>query len=157
MSQETCIALSAVFPLLLVTMAIEHRRVIRDVRRHQRLFNWIVESGMVAALIGLVVTVIGVQTDGIDGVLGFTGWATFVWSVFVLFGYLLWIVLQDRDDHKAAIEREEQESQQREREEQSQRERDAIDAERRSGGWWRRLARARDRLRAHRLEHDMQS
>jgi heme exporter protein D len=149
MSQATCIALSAVFPLLLVTMAIEHRRVIRDVRRHQRVFNWIVESGMLAALVGLVVTVVGVETDGIDHILGFTGWAAFAWSVFVLFGYLLWIVLQDREDHAAVIERERQETQRRERDEQARREREAIEAARRSRVWWRRFARrSRGRLRA---------
>jgi heme exporter protein D len=122
-------------------MAIEHRRVIRDVRRHQRVFNWIVESGMLAALIGLVVTIIGVQAGGLEQVLGLTGWATFVWSVFVLFGYLLWIVLQDREDHTAAIERERQEAERRERDEQARRERASIEAARRARVWWRRFAR----------------
>lgn len=144
MSQATCIALSAVFPLLLVTMAIEHRRVIRDVRRHQRVFNWIVESGMLAALVGLVVTVTGVQTDGVDKILGFAGWAAFAWSVFVLFGYLLWIVLQDREDHAAASERE-REAQRRERDDQARLELEAIEAARRSRVWWRRSGlRSRD-------------
>ncbi|MFS2242755.1 hypothetical protein [Microbacterium sp. OR16] len=123
-------------------MAIEHRRVIRDVRRHQRVFNWIVESGMLAALVGLVVTVVGVQTHGIDQILGFAGWAAFAWSVFVLFGYLLWIVLQDREDHAAVIERERQETKRRERDEQARVEREAIEAARRSRVWWRRCPRS---------------
>ncbi|MBW9121924.1 hypothetical protein JNB63_17640 [Microbacterium trichothecenolyticum] len=123
-------------------MAIEHRRVIRDVRRHQRVFNWIVESGMLAALVGLVVTVVGVQTDGIDQILAFAGWAAFAWSVFVLFGYLLWIVLQDREDHAAAVERERQEEQRRERDEQARRDREAIETARRARVWWRLCARS---------------
>lgn len=99
MSPATCAALSAVFPLILVTMAIEHRRAIRLVRRRERLFKWIVEYSMMGALIGLVIRVIGVQIDGLA-----TVWAIFVW-VFVGFGVLglgfmlVAIVEQDREDH----------------------------------------------------------
>ncbi|MGC5225449.1 hypothetical protein ACPW96_23030 [Micromonospora sp. DT81.3] len=60
MTPATCIALSALFPLLLVTIAIEHGRAIRFVRRRERIFKRIVEGSVIGSLIGLVIAVIGV-------------------------------------------------------------------------------------------------
>jgi heme exporter protein D len=136
MIQETCITLSAVFPLILVTTAIEHRRAIKLVRRRERVFKTIVEYSMMGSLIGLVMTVIGVQMNGLEQVGTFFVWLFFGFGVFGLGVMLIAIVEQDRDDHAVEVRRE-QEAQAQE----AERQRLALEAQRRSRSWLRRLVR----------------
>lgn len=134
MSQTTCIALSAVFPLILVTMAIEHRRALRFVRRREKFFERLVEYCTIGSLLGLVITVIGVQLDGLNFPATLIVWALFTISVFGLGVMLVAIIDQDRDDRADELRRE------RAAEEEQQRK--SIEQARRDGVWWRRRLRS---------------
>jgi hypothetical protein len=123
-------ALSSVFPLILITMALEHRRAIRVVDRRERVFKQIVEFGIMGSLIGLVTTAIGVQTNGLNFPFAVLVWFMFALGVFGLGVMLVAIVEKDRDDRADEIKREQDE-------EERQR-LHAMEAERRAGVWWRR-------------------
>lgn len=110
MRQETCMALSAVFPLLMVTIAIEHRRVIRSIVRGQKVFDYLVEITMGAALLGLVVSIIGVQVGELAIVFAAVVWICFGVGLFGVFFILIGSVSVDRDEHdKEAARRLEEE------------------------------------------------
>jgi hypothetical protein len=131
MTKETCIALSAVFPLILVTMAIEHRRALRFVDRREGVFKWIVEYGTMGSVIGLVMSVVGVQTNGLNLSFTIIVWALFAGGVFGLALTLVAIVEQDREDRD-----EDRRKEAAEHERQRLR---ALEVDRLNRVWWRRL------------------
>lgn len=127
MTKDTCMALSAVFPLILVTMAIEHRRALRFVQRREGFFQWIVERSTMGALAGLVMTVIGVQTNGLAMPFTVLAWFLFGFGVLGLTLVLVAIVEQDRADREAEVRRKAEDERQA-----------ALEAARRKP-WWRRV------------------
>ena len=139
MRSETCAALSAVFALLLVTVAAQHRRAIRKVRRRQRVFNWITDYSMMFALGGLVVTVVGVQVDGLAMIPNLWVWIAFGFSVAGMTFMLVNIIEDNKEDHASDLIREQQKA---EAEQELQR-LAAHEDERPGEVWWRRLRRLR--------------
>ncbi|MHC2999547.1 hypothetical protein [Microbacterium sp. HJ5] len=98
-------ALSAVFPLLMVTIAIEHRRVIRAIVRGQRIFDNLIEITMGAALVGLVISVIGVQLGELATAFAVVVWICFGVGLFGVFFILIGSVSVDRDEHDKEVAR----------------------------------------------------
>jgi len=131
MTQATCGALSAVFPLILVTLAIEHPRVLRHVQRNGPVLNNIIGYGMAASLAGLVASIIGVQIDGLPFFVSIFVWIFFGGSVLVIALVLMSIVQFEHEEHEEQL--------QREREALEHRRLAQLEAERRSRVWWRRL------------------
>ncbi|WP_203135342.1 hypothetical protein [Microbacterium sp. JZ31] len=89
MSGETCAVLSAVFPLVLLAFIAERRNLTMKARR-SGLFRQIAQSTAVAAVVGLPLTIFGVQREGLAGVAAVMAWALFGASVaglFVLTGF----------------------------------------------------------------------
>lgn len=76
MNSATCTALSAVFPLILITVVLERPRVSVKIRR-TRWFRRLMLTTFAASLIGTALSVIGVQLDGFG----------------LLAGTVLWLVL----------------------------------------------------------------
>lgn len=76
MSAATCAVLATVFPLILLAIAVDGRNVSPKLRRlkwHGRMVAWAVTCSVV----GLVSSVIGVQTNGLS-----FGWALWTWIFF---------------------------------------------------------------------------
>ncbi len=135
MSQETCMALSAVFPLILVTIVIEHPRVLRHVERNGPKLNSLIAWGMGTSLTGLVACIIGVQLKGLPLFIAALVWLWFGVSIVILAIVLMAIVQFEHEEHEENLKRE--------REAAEVAEAAAIDARRRSRVWWRRLLRTR--------------
>lgn len=76
MSQDTCAVLTAIFPLVLLTVVLERRTIHIKIRRRQW-FRRTVLATISASAIGLLLTVIGVQTDGLISILGLFAWIAF--------------------------------------------------------------------------------
>ncbi|NYE19609.1 hypothetical protein [Microbacterium immunditiarum] len=106
-------------------MAIEHRRALRYVQRREGVFQWIVEKSTIGAVCGLVMTVIGVQTDGLALPFTVLAWFLFGLGILGLTLVLVAIVEQDRSDREEDVRRREDER------------RAALKATRRRP-WWRR-------------------
>lgn len=87
MSQDTCAVLTAVFPLVLITVVLEQRSLHLNIRRRAWFRLWRVLTTC-WAIIGLVASVIGVQLEGLSGV-----WALFNWLLAGLAGLGLTFVL----------------------------------------------------------------
>jgi len=87
MSTETCTALSAVFPLILIA-ATQQRRDMHIRIRRLRFTRWVLLVAMAVCLAGLVYSLIGVQIGGFKGVA-----AIFVWALALIavgcFGYVI--------------------------------------------------------------------
>jgi len=132
-TQETCTALSAVFPLILVTLAIEHPRVLRHVQRNGPALNTVIGYGMTASLAGLVASIIGVQIGGLPLIVAISTWAFFGGSIFVIAFVLIMIVQFEHEEHEEELRRE--------RDEELQRAAVAREAHAKSRVWWRRFLR----------------
>lgn len=78
MPLETCMALSAIFPLIFVTCVLERRNAHMRIRRH-RVYRRANFAAFSFALIGTVYAVIGVQLRGFEVV-----HAVVVWGVFAV-------------------------------------------------------------------------
>lgn len=76
MSQDTCAVLTAIFPLVLLTVVLERRAIHIKIRRRQW-FRQAVLATISASAVGLLLTVIGVQTGGLISVLGLFAWIAF--------------------------------------------------------------------------------
>jgi hypothetical protein len=96
----TCGVLSAVFPLVLLTVAIERRSVSINIRR-TTWFRWIASIGVGACAIGLPMTVGGVAADGLEGLWGWTCWAAAAISFAVLAVVAMMIIVTSEveEDH----------------------------------------------------------
>jgi hypothetical protein len=76
MSPATCAVLTGVFPLVLLTAAVDRALISVKIRRlawFRSLVVWTVSS----AAIGLLLCVLGVQLDGLDFIWGVMAWAAF--------------------------------------------------------------------------------
>ncbi len=131
MDQDTCAALSAVFPIVLLTTAVEHHRLIQGIRRYRRVFDWIIDYGMIFGLLGLIMSIIGVHADGFDSVLSFFVWLLFGVSMLVVLLMLVGIIEQDREARAVALKLADDEHERQSIE--------AEEAQRRLNVWWRRL------------------
>lgn len=73
MTQATCAALAAIFPIILLTVAIEGR-LVTAVARRKRFYRFTVFAGLFGGLWGLILTVAGVQGGGLGAVPSFFAW-----------------------------------------------------------------------------------
>lgn len=105
MSEATCAVLTAIFPLVLLTVVLERRAVHINIRR-TKWFRVMTQVTVTASLIGLPLTVVGVQFHGLDWRLGWVAWLTFAAAFFGLGFNLLGAAASDeaREDGDAARE-----------------------------------------------------
>lgn len=75
MSKDTCVVLTAIFPIVLLTVVLERRAIHLNIRR-QGWFRWATQIIVLACALGLPLTVLGVQWDGLKLVLGLIAWLT---------------------------------------------------------------------------------
>ena len=73
MTASVCAALTSVFPLILLTVILEGRGIGRA--RKTNLYTWPVAIGSMVSLAGLLLSLVGVQTDGL-----IDGWAVTAWA-----------------------------------------------------------------------------
>lgn len=73
MNSDTCAVLTAVFPLVLVTVVVERRTVHAKIGL-QRWYRGVIQATVGAALVGLVLSVIGVQTGGLVDAYALFAW-----------------------------------------------------------------------------------
>ena len=91
MTEATCAVLSAVYPLVLITVVLEQRSIDLDIRR-RRWFRAVTFTIVAGSLVGLVLSVIGVQFHGLGPVAGAANWLVGLIAVGGL-GFLLLSVL----------------------------------------------------------------
>lgn len=78
MTSETAAVMSAVFPLVLLAFMSERRNLTMKARR-SKFFRRVASFSASAAILGLVLSVIGVQAGGLA-----TGWGVAAWVLFAL-------------------------------------------------------------------------
>ncbi|GAA1791006.1 hypothetical protein [Agromyces lapidis] len=91
MTEATCAVLSAVYPLVLITVVLEQRSIDLGIRR-RRWFRAVTFTIVAGALVGLGLSVIGVQLHGLGPVAGVANWLVGLIAVGGL-GFLLLSVL----------------------------------------------------------------
>ena len=98
--------LAAVYPLILITVVLEQRSVHLDIRR-RTWFRRATFAVVVASLVGLVLSVVGVQSAGLAPAYAWANWTAGAVSVLGLGALLLAILatLEDEEDTAAAEER----------------------------------------------------
>ncbi len=98
MNATTCAALTAVFPLILITVLIEGRSISSELRK-SNWYTWPVGFGVVLSAAGMILTVIGVQADGLTGGADVLTWVVFAAAVLCLLCVALLLALSfDRED-----------------------------------------------------------
>lgn len=83
MNAATCGALSAVFPLILLSIGVERRNLAMKLRQW-RWYRRIAIAGLSAGLIGTVLAIVGIQTDGYAWPSAFFIWTAFAVAIFAL-------------------------------------------------------------------------
>ena len=73
MSKETCAVLTAIFPIVLLTVVLERRAIHMNIRRLPW-FRWVTQFIVGACAVGLPLTVLGVQFGGLKVVIGAIAW-----------------------------------------------------------------------------------
>lgn len=73
MSKDTCAVLTAVFPIVLLTVVLERRAIHLNIRR-QGWFRWTTQYIVGGCAVGLPLAVIGVQTNGLSLIWGALAW-----------------------------------------------------------------------------------
>ncbi|WP_442577133.1 hypothetical protein ACSBPH_08380 [Microbacterium sp. F51-2R] len=73
MSEATCAVLTAIFPLVLLTVVLERRTIHLNIRR-AKWFRRTTMSTVAASLVGLPLTVVGVQLHGLDWNFAWIAW-----------------------------------------------------------------------------------
>lgn len=91
MTEATCAVLSAVYPLVLITVVLEQRSIHLSIRR-RRWFRVITLAIVAGSLLGLGLSVVGVQLHGLGPVAGAANWLVGLIAVGGL-GFLLLSVL----------------------------------------------------------------
>lgn len=94
MNAATCSALTAVFPLILITVVLERPRVSIKIRR-KPWFRRLVLPTIASSLIGTALSAVGVQLNGIGIFGGIIAWAIFVVALGGLGTIALMIVATD--------------------------------------------------------------
>jgi cytochrome bd-type quinol oxidase subunit 2 len=99
MSEATCAVLSAVYPLILITIVLEQRSVHLEIRR-RTWFRRATLMVVVASLAGLALSVVGVQTGGLAPLFAAVNWVAGAVSLLGLGALLLAIIatLEDEED-----------------------------------------------------------
>lgn len=103
MNASTCSALSAVFPLILITVVLERSRISIKIRR-TRWFRRLVLTTVAASLIGTVVAVVGVQLRGLGLVAGSVAWVILIVALVGLGAMALMIVATDEVEEDRPVE-----------------------------------------------------
>jgi len=80
-SAATCLVLAQVFPVLVLAVALEGRSVHRRIVR-LRLFQWLTGGALVTGMVGIGVSVVGVQLEGLNPFFGAMLWG----FAFIVFG-----------------------------------------------------------------------
>lgn len=102
MTEATCAVLSAVYPLVLITVVLEQRSIHLEIRR-RRWFRVVTFTIVAGSLVGLVLSVVGVQLHGLGVGPGVVNWLVGLIAVGGL-GFLLLSVLatlQAEEDSEA--------------------------------------------------------
>jgi hypothetical protein len=99
MSEATCAVLSAVSPLILITIVLEQRSVHLEIRRR----TWFRRATLIvviASLVGLALSVVGVQAGGLAPISANVNWVAGAVSLLGLGALLLAIIatLEDEED-----------------------------------------------------------
>jgi cytochrome bd-type quinol oxidase subunit 2 len=104
MSEATCAVLSAVYPLILITIVLEQRSVHLEIRR-RTWFRRATLMVVVASLAGLALSVVGVQTGGLAPLFAAANWVAGAVSLLGLGALLLAIIatLEDEEDRASRI------------------------------------------------------
>lgn len=76
MTSSASAALTAVFPLILLVLVFESRGIMTILRK-TNWYTFAVGLGSMLSLAGLLLTVIGVQSDGLLGLAAICAWAVF--------------------------------------------------------------------------------
>lgn len=106
MSEATCAVLTAIFPLVLLTVVLERRAIHLNIRK-KKWFRTMTQITVAASLIGLVLTVVGVQLHGLDWRLAWVAWLASAAAIVGLAFNLLGTAASDeaREDRDAADKR----------------------------------------------------
>jgi len=94
MNAATCSALTAVFPLILITVVLERPRVSIKIRR-KPWFRRLVLPTIATSLIGTGLSAVGVQVDGYAPFVAVFAWCTFAFALGGLGTIALMIVATD--------------------------------------------------------------
>lgn len=107
MSEATCAVLSAVHPLILITIVLEQRSVHLEIRR-RTWFRRATLAVVLASLVGLALSVVGVQSGGLAPVFATVNWVAGTVSLLGLGVLLLAIIatLEDEEDRATRSARE---------------------------------------------------
>jgi hypothetical protein len=103
MNSETCSVLASVFPLILITTVLESRAVHFNLRS-RRLFRWGIYAGMSTSIVGLALSVIGVNRGGYSAIESLAVWPLFWTALAALALSILGIAatFENEDDDKLA-------------------------------------------------------
>jgi hypothetical protein len=101
----TCQVLASIFPVILLTVVVEGRRVHRNLRR-LKLFRALSQGVVSASLIGLTFSVIGVATTGLGWESAMFDWAAIATDVLGL-AILMLMLLATPDIEDALLEPDE--------------------------------------------------
>jgi hypothetical protein len=91
---DTCAALSAVSPLILITVMLERARISGKIRR-MAWFRHVVVVTVAVSLIGTALSVVGAQLRGFELVAGMLAWAALAVAIVGLGATALMIVATD--------------------------------------------------------------
>ena len=98
MSEATCAVLTAVFPIVLIATLLEGRFVSAHLRKTNS-YTWTVGFGSMLSLVGIVLSVVGVQLTGWQEGMAVFAWTIFVASLLCLFVIILLLALSfDSED-----------------------------------------------------------
>lgn len=104
MSKDTCAVLTAIFPIVLLTVVLERRAIHVNIRR-QPWFRWATQLIVGACAVGLPLAVLGVQFEGLRVVLGAIAWLVCAVVVFGLpFTLLAALATSEMEDDREVQE-----------------------------------------------------
>lgn len=87
--------LASVYPLVLITVVLERGRVKRGIRARMWTFELLTRGTVTLAVIGLVVSIVGLQLGGYEGSIAGIGWVLFGLTVAGLLALLSAIMAVD--------------------------------------------------------------
>lgn len=79
-NSDTCSALTAVFPLILVTVTLQRRDMHVNIRR-LRMTRVVLMGSVAVCLIGLLTTLIGIEIGGLAGIAAALAWTLLALAV----------------------------------------------------------------------------
>lgn len=102
MNSETCAALTAVFPLITIALVLERRGLPERLRRHKQFRLW-TEYATLASILGLALSVVGVQLRGLESGWAIVAWFLFGVSLLVFAAHLVLLLLNSEAEEDEAL------------------------------------------------------